>query len=191
MANILEIARLANVSAENVLRVVNGEPVSEQVASQVAKAIEVVGPPPSPRAAVEVLSAESAAERESKELVARFVRTAAELEASLPHDVGSVVYEALRLEVRPVAQHIAELGAVFERMIGRLDDIREEVESERRERVQDVALLSELIAAGWRSVDRRLARLEQMLSRPEEKDNGKRGAQHFRFSDDTERPAAD
>ena len=40
MASILDIARYADVSAENVLRVVNGEPVSEDIAQRVTQHVE-------------------------------------------------------------------------------------------------------------------------------------------------------
>ncbi|MGH2996714.1 MAG: LacI family DNA-binding transcriptional regulator, partial [Gaiellaceae bacterium] len=88
MASILDIARHAGVSAENVLRVVNGEPVSEDIAQRVQAAIDAIGPPPYPRAGVEVLPAVPAAppapDAGHAELLERFAQAAAELEASLP-----------------------------------------------------------------------------------------------------------
>ena len=143
VATILELAAYAEVSAENVLRVVHGESVSEEVEQRVQRAIE----------------------------------------ATLPDGVGTVVYEALRVEVRPVAQHVAELGTLFERMLQRLEQVSGEVESERRERAEDVALLTELVTTGWRSVDRRLARLEQIVARIEAGRNGRREARLYRLDD--------
>jgi hypothetical protein len=169
MATILELARFAEVSAENVLRVLHHEPVSDDVAARVADAIAALGPPLSPQPA-EVLPAErnqTSVERRHEELLERFAAAAAELEAGLPEGVGSVVYEALRIEVRPVAQEVAELGSLFEQMIARLDAVGGALEDERRERIHDVALLTELITTGWRSVDRRLGRVEQMIARLE------------------------
>ncbi|MGH3034560.1 MAG: hypothetical protein ACRDON_08390, partial [Gaiellaceae bacterium] len=84
----------------------------------------------------------------------------------------SVVYEALRIEVRPVAQHMEELSSLFEQMVRRLEQVGADVSVERRERVEDVALLTELITTGWRTVDRRLARLERILARLEEQKTG-------------------
>ena len=165
MATILELAAYADVSAENVLRVVHGEPVSEEVEARVHEAIDALGGPSYP-SRVEVLPAlPEGPERE--ELLEHFRATAAELETTLPQGVGSVVYEALRVEVRPVAQHVAELGALFERMLARLEDVSAGVQDERRDRLDDVALLTELVTNGWRSVDRRLARLEQIVARIE------------------------
>jgi hypothetical protein len=151
MATVLELARYAGVSAENVLRVLHREPVSEDIATLVSEAISALGAPPSPQPAVEVLPGEATAE----------------LNSALPEHVGSVVHQALRVEVRPVAQNVAELGSLFEQMIRRLESIGNEVDSERGERIQDVALLTELITTGWRSVDRRLGRIEQMIARLE------------------------
>lgn len=177
MASILEIARIANVSAENVLRVVNGEPVSSDVASRVARAIETVGPPPA-RSKAEVVPADGRSGAEANELVSRVDQMAADLETRLPRDMGSILYEALRVQVQPVSRHIAELDALYQLINARLEDMRLQIERERHERLQDVELLSELVSAGWRSADRRLARVERMLARLEEAIAGERSPLH-------------
>ena len=147
VATILELADYADVSAENVLHVVcTGEAVSEDVERRVYEAIDAIGAPSYPRN-VEVLPAIPPGVG-TDELLERLQATAAELEVSLPEGVGSVVYEALRVEVRPVAQHVAELGALFERMLVRLEQVSTSVEDERRDRLQDVALLTELVTLG-------------------------------------------
>jgi flagellin-specific chaperone FliS len=181
MASILEIARLANVSANNVLRVVNGEPVSSDVASKVASAIEAIGPPPSARARTEVGAVEKRSGPEASEVASRVDEIAAELERRLPQDLGSIVYEALRVEVQPVSRHMAELDALYKLISARLEEMRLEIGRERNERLEDVALLSELVSEGWRSADRRLARLESMLARLEDAVAGDRNPLHFRF----------
>jgi transcriptional regulator with XRE-family HTH domain len=187
MATILELADFAGVSAENVLRVVHGEPVSEDVSARVLAAIYTLGPPPYAQPSSEVLPAETeksaALERKREELLERFAAAAAELEAGLPQGVGSVVYEALRIEVRPVAQSVAELGSLFEQMIRRLEQVGGDLAVERRERVEDIALIAELITTGWRTVDRRLGRLEQMISRLEERQSGKPSARVIRLDE--------
>lgn len=180
MATILELAAYADVSAENVLRVIHGEPVSEEIGLRVHEAIEALGEPPYPRR-VEVLPALPEGP-ERKELIERFRATAAELEA-LPEGVDSVVYEALRVEVRPVAQHVAELGVLFERLLARLEDVSAGVQDERRDRLDDLALLTELVTNGWRSVDRRLARLEQIVARIEAGRHGRRDVRIHRLDD--------
>lgn len=184
MATILELAAYADVSAENVLRVLHGEAVSEDVEERVLRAIEALGPPFSARR-TELLPAhlDRGANGDYDALVERFRAATAELEATLPEGVGTVVYEALRVEVRPVAQHVAVLVTLFERMVQRLEQVSGEVESERRERAEDVALLTELVTTGWRSVDRRLARLEQIVARIEAGRNSRREARLYRLDD--------
>lgn len=181
MATILELAAYADVSAENVLRVVHGESVNEDVERRVREAIGALGVPAYPRQ-VEVLPAVPPGVS-TGELLERFQATAAELESGLSADVGSVVQEALRAEMRPVAQHVAELGALFERMLSRLDEVSTAVGDERRDRLEDVALLTELVTSGWRSVDRRLARLEQIVGRIESGGNRRREARLYRLDD--------
>jgi hypothetical protein len=107
MATILELARHADVPAESVIRVVSGESVGSQVMARVQEAIEALGPPPYPYHAVEAPPVEAGVELARRQLLESFAQTAAELESRLPEGVGSVVYEALRVEVRPVAQHIS------------------------------------------------------------------------------------
>ena len=189
VATILELADYADVSAENVLRVVHREPVSEEVERRVHEAIDALGVPSYPRQ-VEVLPAIPPG-ASSDELLERFQATAAELEAAVPEGVSSIVYEALRVEVRPVAQHVAELGALFERMLARLEAVSTSVDDERRDRLEDVALLTELVTSGWRSVDRRLARLEKIVARIEAGRNGLRESRLYRLDDDAGGPPTD
>lgn len=179
VATILELAAYADVSAENVLRVVHGQPVSEDVERRVQEAIDTLGAPPLPRQ-IEILPALQPQVPGTDELLARFQATAAELDAER---VGSVVYDALHAEVRPVAQQVAELGALFERMLARLEEVSTSVEDERRDRLQDVALLTELITSGWRSVDRRLARLEQVVARIEAGRSARREVRRYGLDD--------
>jgi hypothetical protein len=181
MASILEIARVANVSAENVLRVVNGEPVSSEVALRVARAIETVGPPAAAESKAELVLGDGGSGSEAHELVSRVDQMAADLDARLPRDMGSILYEALRVQVQPFSRHIAELDALYQLINGRLEDMRLQIERERHERLEDVALLSELVSAGWRSADRRLARVERMLARLEEAIGGERSPLHVHF----------
>ena len=50
-------------------------------------------------------------------------------------------------------------------VIRRLERIEGDALAERHARVDDLALLVDLVASGWRSVDDRLARLEAGLTR--------------------------
>jgi hypothetical protein len=182
VATILELARYADVSAEDVLRVVNGEPVSGDIDSRVREALAALGPPPYPGTTLEPRPFSRATEEMRRQLLETFAETAAELESRLPDGVGEVVYEALRVEVRPVAHHMAQMGTLVEQLIRRFERVDIGVELERRERLEDVALLTELITTGWRMVDRRLGRIERMLERAQaqSKTNGGQNVRHFR-----------
>ena len=49
----------------------------------------------------------------------------------------------------------------------RLEAIQAEAAAERRERLEDLGLLVDLVASGWRGVERRLDRAERVLDRIE------------------------
>lgn len=164
MPTVLELARHADVSTENVLRVLNGEPVSTGVSESVWRAIEELGEPPWPRQAVD-RPLEATIDEARRDLVKTVSRTAAELEARLPEGVGSIVYEAVRVEVRPVTQHMAQMQSLVDRLCESLERVSASVDSERRERLDDLALLTDLIVTGWRTMERRVARIERLLER--------------------------
>lgn len=84
----------------------------------------------------------------------------AELESSIPQRVSAAVQDGLRTEVLPVARHIAEIRGLLNQAIRRLERVETELAAERSARVDDLALLVDLIASGWQGVDARLGRLE-------------------------------
>ncbi|HLB04054.1 MAG TPA: hypothetical protein VJK66_03470 [Gaiellaceae bacterium] len=102
----------------------------------------------------------AAALERSREQIEALAATAAELEAGIPVHVGDAVRDGLRAEVLPVGRHIAELRGLFNQAIRRLERIEGDLLAERKARVDDLALLVELVTSGWRGVDARLARLE-------------------------------
>jgi hypothetical protein len=103
---------------------------------------------------------EAALER-SREQIAALAATAAELEASIPGQVGTAVREGLRSEVLPVARQVAEIRGLMNQAIRRLERLEGEILAERHARVDDLALLVELVSSGWRGLDGRLERLER------------------------------
>ena len=92
--------------------------------------------------------------------------SAAELEVSLPRRVGDAVADGLREQVVPVARNLAEIRGLMNQVLRRLEHTEGDLLSERHARVDDLALLVELISSGWRNVEQRLARIEEGL-RPE------------------------
>jgi hypothetical protein len=105
---------------------------------------------------------EAALERARAEIEA-LAATAAELEASLPGQVGDAVREGIRVEARPVSRQLAEVRGLANQTIRRLERIETELLAERSSRVDDLGLLVDLIDSGWRAVDERLRRIEEAL----------------------------
>lgn len=103
---------------------------------------------------------EAVLERSRDQLEALAV-AAAGLEASIPGNVGDAVRDGLRSEVLPVARHIAEIRGLMNQAIRRLERLEGDLLAERHARVDDLALLVDLVSTGWRGVDARLERLER------------------------------
>lgn len=103
---------------------------------------------------------EAALER-ARDQVEALAAATAELEASIPADVGAAVRDGIRLEVLPVGRHVAEIRGLLNQAIKRLERLEGNLLSERHARVDDLALLVDLVSSGWRGVDARLERLER------------------------------
>jgi hypothetical protein len=99
--------------------------------------------------------------------VESLAETAAQLEATLPDRVGEAVQTGIRQEVLPVAKHLAEVRGLSANAIRRLERLEGDLLAERHARVDDLALLIDLITSGWKGVDERLARLERVLGADE------------------------
>jgi hypothetical protein len=93
--------------------------------------------------------------------------TTAELEVGMPERLDTALQQGLRDEVLPVARHLAEVRGLSAQTIRRLERMQGDLAAERKARVEDLALLVDLIATGWRGVERRLDRLERVLDRLE------------------------
>jgi hypothetical protein len=89
--------------------------------------------------------------------------TAAKLEASLPDRIEDAVQEGLREQVLPVGRHVAEVRGLMAQATRRLERLEGDLLAERHGRVDDLALLVDLIGSGWKGVDERLARIEKSL----------------------------
>ena len=107
---------------------------------------------------------EAALERARTQVEALATATA-ELEGQLPDRVHEAVREGLRREVLPVGRALAEIKGLVNQAIHRLERLEQEVIAERHARIEDLAVLVELVASGWQGVDARLHRLEQREAR--------------------------
>jgi hypothetical protein len=101
----------------------------------------------------------------SREQLEALTRAAGELEAALPEQIGAAVQDGLRREVVPVGRSLAEIRGLLNQANGRLQRLEQELLAERHARVDDLALLVDLVASGWQGVDSRLGRLEESASR--------------------------
>jgi hypothetical protein len=111
---------------------------------------------------VEPAALEAALERARDGLEA-LAQATAELEAGLADRVGAAVREGVSSEARPVARQLGEVRGLVNQTIRRLERLEGDALAERHARVDDLALLVDLITSGWKSVDERLARIEHGL----------------------------
>jgi hypothetical protein len=110
-------------------------------------------------------------------------QTATELETAVPERLGAAIEESMRAEVVPVARSLAEVRGLTVQLVRRLERLQAEAAAERRERLEDLGLLVELIASGWRGVERRLDRAERVLDRIDRALENRRGAAVYRIED--------
>jgi hypothetical protein len=101
---------------------------------------------------------------------------AAQIETTLPGRVEDAVREGVRTEAAPVARQLAEVRGLAGQTIRRLEGIEGDLLAERHARVDDLALLVDLISSGWKGVDQRLARMERKLE-------GNGGAEIYRLEE--------
>jgi hypothetical protein len=97
----------------------------------------------------------------ARNAVESLAATTARFEAALPE----AIQDGLRQHFRPSARHLAEVRGLTNQVIRRLERMEGDLLAERHARVDDLALLVDLIASGWRSVEERLAKLEEGLTR--------------------------
>jgi len=113
--------------------------------------------------------------------LAALADTAAETAAALPALVESAVQDGLREQVLPVGRNVAETRGLMNQAIRRLEAVEQTAQAERHERVDDLALLVDLISSGWQNVDARLARIEATLLRLAQRLEPEGGATVYRL----------
>src|SRR5918994_6873897 len=141
MTYVLQLAAHTDLPVQTVLRVLLRQPTNEAAQRKVAEAVELIGLPdyPRPDGHIEVLPAMGAA------------LEPAPVQADTP---------AMEVEPSDLTQElVTEFRGAVQQLLGRLD-------RERRERIDDLSLSTDLFIEGWQSVDRRLGRLEKMIERP-------------------------
>jgi hypothetical protein len=141
-----EIAQRADVSVEGVLRVLTREPVSTAVKDRVLEVLTDLTP-------------------EQTSILQRFALAA--LHDDLPRE-ESVSAEAAPALSAPASDELeARVAPILVELTSALEELRRETNQDRRERVDDLALLIDVVTTGWQGMDRRLGRVERMLGRLE------------------------
>jgi hypothetical protein len=115
----------------------------------------------------------------AKDQIEALAVAAAELESTLPTRVGDALSDGFREHMLPATRHLAEVRGLMNQLIRRMERVEGDLLAERNARVDDLALLVDLVTSGWRSANERLARIEDAV-----KD---RGATVYRI--DEKRPA--
>jgi hypothetical protein len=83
------------------------------------------------------------------------------------NEIRDALREGLREEAAPISRRLAEVKGLSNNAIRRLESIEATIEGERNARVDDLALLVELLTEGWRAMNARLARMEALLQAEE------------------------
>jgi len=110
----------------------------------------------------------------------------------LDEQIASAVRDGVRNEAAPVGRNLAEVRGLSVRTIRQLERIEANIGAERSARVDDLAVLVDLIAAGWRTVDERLARIEELLGGDERLDViGPLGSEQDALQAELRHPQAD
>jgi hypothetical protein len=140
---IAEIAQRADVSVEGVLRVLTREPVSEDIKQRVLSVLPDLSP-------------------EQTRVLQRFALAALHDELPRQESEGEVAVAGSG----PASTEVASsLAPVLGELVEAIRDLRREANAERRERVDDLAVLVDVMTTGWQGLDRRLGRVETMVGR--------------------------
>jgi transcriptional regulator with XRE-family HTH domain len=83
-------------------------------------------------------------------------------------EIRAALRDGLREEAAPISRRLAEVKGLSNNAVGRLERIEATIESERNARVDDLALLLELLTEAWRTLTARLDRIEAALERADE-----------------------
>jgi hypothetical protein len=115
----------------------------------------------------------------AREQVEALAAATSALEESLPGRVEEVV----RGQAQPMGRNLAEVRGLMNQLLRRLSAVESDLLTERSARVDDLALLVDLVSSGWKGVDARLGRIEAVVTRLEQGIQENRGAIVYRMED--------
>ena len=105
---------------------------------------------------------EAALERARMQIEA-LAEATAQVEGTLPEKISAAVHDGLRAEVLPVGRNLAEIRGLLNQAIRRLERLEGDILAERHARLDDLALLVDLVSSGWKGVSDRLERVEHAI----------------------------
>ena len=164
---LVEIAEKADVSVEGVVRVLTREPVSDAIKERVLAVLDDLTPEQT-RAVQRFALAALHDVLEQQGDVSEWPEPAAvpdENQLALP--VASMDEEPDHVPAATPDAALVQLSSVLGELAEAVRDLRRETDAERRERVDDLAVLIDLITTGWQGLDTRLGRIERQVSRLE------------------------
>lgn len=81
-------------------------------------------------------------------------------------EIREALRDGLREEAAPISRRLAEVKGLSNNAIRRLEGIEQTMDAERNARIDDLALLVELLTEGWKAMNARLDRIEAALHPP-------------------------
>lgn len=175
MSILPRIAERADVAVEGVVRVLENQPVSRPIEEQVLAVLSDLDPDEAEAIrrlgllrARNVVAADSA----SIEPAPRAAKAPTEATQAVDAGPGREPTSSLAARSNGTAgppdlnwEVLQRLSDILEELGASVREIKHESSEERHDRLQDLAVLVDLITTGWQGVDRRLARLEQITTR--------------------------
>ena len=169
MSILVEIAERADVPVEGVIRVLTREPVSDAVLERVLGVLEDLTPEQTRAvqrfalaALQDVLPRPPAADKGG---MADDEIAVHEGQLALPASAAPEEPAAQLPAPSPSDAALVQLSSVLSELAEAVRDLRRETDAERRERVDDLAVLIDLITTGWQGLDARLGRIEKQVAR--------------------------
>jgi hypothetical protein len=163
---LVEIAEKADVPVEGVIRVLTREPVSDAVTERVLEALDDLTPEQTRAVQRFALAAlHDVLPRPLATEVPRYPEAEAADEAALAALPPAPEAEQLPAAPAPSDAALVQLSSVLRELAEAVRDLRRETDEERRERVDDLAVLIDLITTGWQGLDARLGRIEKQIGR--------------------------
>jgi hypothetical protein len=164
---LVEIAEKADVPVEGVIRVLTREPVSDAVTERVLDALDDLTPEQTRAVQRFALAAlHDVLPRPLATEVPRYPEAEAADEAALAAlPAAQDPAEQLQAAPAPSDAALVQLSSVLRELAEAVRDLRRETDEERRERVDDLAVLIDLITTGWQGLDARLGRIEKQIGR--------------------------